>query len=90
MKVGGYSKQVDDERLGPTLVIAASVILAIRTARHNPLREPMFENRALEAEIDVALKLAHNLLTTASHRWPRLFKQKDVPWYMPSEEDSVP
>ena len=33
MRVAGKERQVDFERLGPTLVIAASVILAIRTAR---------------------------------------------------------
>jgi hypothetical protein len=36
MQVGGMNKRVDYARLGPTLVIASSLVLAIRTARSPP------------------------------------------------------
>jgi hypothetical protein len=33
VQIGGYNKEVDLAKLGPTLVIASSLVLAIRTAR---------------------------------------------------------
>jgi hypothetical protein len=33
MRVGGYNKAIDYAKLGPTLVIASSIVLALRTAR---------------------------------------------------------
>jgi hypothetical protein len=32
-KVGGYRREVDHQKLGPALLIASSLVLAIRTAR---------------------------------------------------------
>lgn len=32
-RVGGFRKEVDQERLGPTLAIAASLVLGIRPAK---------------------------------------------------------
>jgi hypothetical protein len=36
MTIGGYDKRIDYERLGPTMMIAASIIIAIRTAKRLP------------------------------------------------------
>lgn len=87
MRIGGYNKQVDFERLGGALVLAASVILAIRTAKKESLRHVDVSNRDWEEEVDHALKLAHMLMAHATARYPQSFRQKDVPWYVPEEED---
>ena len=90
MKVGGYHKEVVYERLGPTLVIAASLILALRTADWtNPIADGL-HNREWEAEIDRALKMAQTVLTHALAKWPEKFHRKDVPWFVPDETDSTP
>ena len=89
LKPGGYTKEVDRERLGPTLDIAASMIVAIRTARMlKPEGDPLLSNRELDEEIDRALKLAQRVLSSATHRWPEMFRQKEVPaWYEPDGTD---
>jgi len=35
-RVGGYRREVDYQKLGPVLLIASSLVLAIRTARWSP------------------------------------------------------
>ncbi len=87
MKVGGHNREIDYERLGATLVIAAAIILAIRTARRPPLYDESFSNRDWGDEMDFATKVAGHLVSTATRRKPEFFKHKDVPWYMPDDED---
>ena len=35
-QIGGYRREVDYQKLGPALLIASSLVLAIRTARCSP------------------------------------------------------
>jgi hypothetical protein len=35
-RVGGFRREVDYQKLGPTLLIASSLVLAIRTPRRDP------------------------------------------------------
>jgi hypothetical protein len=35
-QVGGYRREVDSQKLGPALLIASSLVLAIRTAKWSP------------------------------------------------------
>jgi len=35
-QVGGHRREVDYQKLGPSLLIASSLVLAIRTARWSP------------------------------------------------------
>jgi hypothetical protein len=35
-KIGGYRRKVDFQKLGPALLIASSLVLAIRTAKWSP------------------------------------------------------
>ena len=90
MKVGGTDKRIDYERLGPTMMLSAAVILAIRTAKRPPQFDQAFSNRDWEAEFEFAVKIASRLLNIAIHRKPELFQHKDVAWYVPDEEDLVP
>jgi hypothetical protein len=34
--IGGYRREVDIQKLGPALLIASSLVLAIRTAKWSP------------------------------------------------------
>jgi hypothetical protein len=36
MRAGGFRREVDQRKLDPALLIASSLVLAIRTARWNP------------------------------------------------------
>ncbi len=90
MKVGGYNREIDLERLGPTLMISASIILAIRTAKRPPEYSENLSNRDWEAELDFAVKIASRLLDAATRRKPEFFRHKDIAWHMPTDEDTVP
>src|ERR1017187_7563463 len=57
MQVGGYNKEADWVRLGPSLLIASCVILAIRTAKRAVhIGQPIAE-RDLEVEIALGVGL---------------------------------
>ncbi len=91
MKVGGYDKAVDYAKLGPTLVIASSLVLAIRTARWKPPdTDSTSSARDWEAEMERSVWIARRVLSHLTAHSPDLFQQKDVPWWLPDEEDVLP
>ena len=63
------------QRLGPTMMISASLILAIRTAKRPPEYSKYLSNRDYEAELEFAVKVAGRLLDTAIRRKPGFSKQ---------------
>jgi hypothetical protein len=74
----GSEKQIDNERLGGVLVMGAAIILAIRTARREPIYNPRESNRDWEAEIDFALGVSMQLLGRATSYHAELFRHKVV------------
>ena len=86
VKVGGHNRQVDFERLGPSLVIAASLVLAIRTAK-KAVPGAQFSKADWDKEIDDAVEVAHMVLTKAIQKHPGVFQHKSVPWFMPDDQD---
>ena len=88
MIVGGHNKKVDSSKLAPTLVIATSSILANRTARWPIATNLTTSLPEWEAEIERSMRIANLVLSHALAKSPSLFQQKDVPWYMPSEDES--
>ena len=47
MRVGGVRREVDQQKLGPALLIASSLVLAIRTARWSPTHSDGLANAIL-------------------------------------------
>jgi len=88
MEVAGVKKEVDFAKLGPTLVIASSLILAIRTARWPRLTVTTGSSPEWNDEIDHSINMARRVLSHLASKSPTLFHQKDVPWYQPSEDES--
>ena len=86
MKVGGQTRQIDLERLGPSLVIAASLVLAVRTAKWTVL-DGRYSNADWTKEIENSVQIAHMILSQAIRKYPGLFQHKNVPWYVPTDED---
>jgi len=43
-RVGGYRREVDYQKLGPALLIASSLVLAIRTTRWDPTHSDELAN----------------------------------------------
>jgi hypothetical protein len=88
MQIAGYRKEVDLSRIGPTLVIASSLILAIRTARWPRIVVDTASQPEWDAEVEQSVKMAHRILSHLLAKSPFLFQRKDVPCYQPSEEES--
>ncbi len=72
--------------MGPTLVIASSLILAIRTARWPRIVVETASQPEWDAEVEQSVRLAHRIMSHLLAKSPFLFQQKDVPWYQPEDE----
>ena len=74
--------------MGPSLLIAASLILAIRTAKWPPRRSGGTASDCdLDVEIDNAIHLAGRVLSSLVSHHETIFPSKGVPWFMPNGED---
>ena len=87
LEVGGYDDVPDWPRMGPSLLIATCLILAIRTAKWPSRFNEHTSDMELQREIDYAAHLAGRVLSTLETRKPDLFPQKKKAGYKPDEED---
>ncbi len=88
-QVGGYRREVDHQKLGPSLLIASSLVLAIRTARWSPTHSDGLSHVDWTAEVEHSVRIAKVVLSHLTSRSPELFQTKDVPWYV-ATDDEVP
>ena len=84
MEIAGYRREPDLSKIGPTLIIASSLILAIRTASWPRIKLETLPNRDWDAEQSV--RMAHIILSHLLTKSPFLFPHKDVPWDEPSRD----
>ena len=89
VNLGGYDKEVDKSRLGGAVLIGACVVLAVRTARW-PVTVANRDkpNNELWQEVGYAVRLALEVMGELTGRHPDLFATKDVPWWLPDDEES--
>jgi hypothetical protein len=88
MDVSGYNKQPDWVKLGPSLLVAASMVLAIRTAGWNVQQCETGSSPEWDVEVERSIKIAHRVLSNLLAKSAYLFPSKDVPWYQPSDENA--
>ena len=86
-QVGGYRSEVEQQKLGPALVIASSLILAIRTARWPTTYSDGLANMEWEKEVEHSVRIGRLVLSHLTTRYPDLFSSKQVPWYVATDED---
>jgi hypothetical protein len=86
--VGGYRSEVDQQKLGPALMIASSLILAIRTARWPATHSDGLSNTEWEKEVEHSVRMGRLVLSHLTTRYPDLFQTKQVPWYVATDDDS--
>lgn len=86
-RVGGFRKEVEQERLGPTLAIAASLVLGIRTAKWPATHGEGLSDAEWDKEIEHSVRIARTVLTHLTTRHPDLFRSRNVPWYVATDED---
>lgn len=84
--LGGVRKEVDYQKLGPALLIAASLVLAVRTARWPRTHSDGLPDMDWQKEIEQSARAAKATLTHLPSRFPNLFPLKDVPWYETTDE----
>ena len=70
------SPALDSARLGPALVVAASLILAIRTARWPREQLQAASGPEWQAELDHSIALAHRILAHLDTKSPFLFRRQ--------------
>ena len=87
MRAGGFRREVDQRKLDPALLIASSLVLAIRTARWNPTHSDELANVDLEKEVEHSVRIAKIVMSHLTGRYPELFTLKEVPWYAPGDEE---
>jgi hypothetical protein len=87
-QVGGYRTEVDQQKLGSALVIASSLVLAIRTAKWPTTNSDGLANIEWEKEIEHSVRIGKFVLAHLTARYPDLFQSKQVPWYVATDEDS--
>lgn len=86
-RIGGFRKEVEQERLGPTLAIAASLVLGIRTAKWPVTHSEGLSDAEWDKEIENSVRIARTVLSHLTTRHPELFRSREVPWYVATEED---
>lgn len=89
-EAGGYNKEVDYSRLGGALLVAACVILAVRTARWSVRSAGTEGDAELENEVAHAAHLANRMLCYLVSKSREMFPVTRVPWYVAGEEEDQP
>ncbi|HEY2471059.1 MAG TPA: hypothetical protein VGI45_24905 [Terracidiphilus sp.] len=87
LEVGGYHDRPDWPKMGPSMLIATSLIVAIRTAKWAPRRDSLLSDQDLNVEIDFAAYVADRVLSRLMTKCEAIFPQRKEPWYQPNEED---
>jgi hypothetical protein len=85
--VGGHRREVDYQKLGPALLIASSLVLAIRTARWSPTHSDGLAHVEWDTEVEHSVPIAKIVLSHLTARSPELFQTKEVPWYVATDEE---
>jgi hypothetical protein len=88
LNIGGHEDRPDWPKMGPSLLIATCLILAIRTARWS-LRsgDTTASEMDLEREIEHAAHLAGRVFAKLVSSHPSIFPNAKKPWYQPDGED---
>jgi hypothetical protein len=88
MDIGGYEQKPDWPKMGPSLLIASCLILAIRTAKWLPRSSGgTASDRDLDVEVEHAIHLAGRVLSHLVGHHQSIFPQRLEPWFVPNDED---
>lgn len=87
MEVGGYHDCPDWPKLGPSLLIATCLIVAIRTAKWPAGSDEHLSDRNLDSEIEHAARIANRVLSHLIRHHEAIFPRRKEPWYQPNIED---
>ncbi len=86
-QIGGHRREVDYQKLGSALLIASSLVLAIRTARWSPMNSDGLAHVEWDKEVEHSVRIAKIVLSHLTARCPELFQAKEVPWYVATDQE---
>ena len=89
MEVIGHNVGPDWPKLGPSMLIATALVVAIRTARwtaNAPGSGLSDVDPSLDKEIDFAVRVPDRVLHTLLKKHPGLFPQRREPIYAPDDD----
>lgn len=87
LEVDGYNQCPDWPKMGPSLLIATCLILAIRTAKWQARGPTTASDMDLETEIEHAAHLAHRVLSKLVAKSPSIFPSRKEARYQPDGAD---
>ena len=87
MEIGGYKEVSDWPKMGPSLLVATCLIVAIRTAKWSATIDAKNSNSELDKEIDFAAHVAQRVLSAVMKLSPSIFPSRKQPWYRATSED---
>ncbi len=88
LKIGGFQDHPDWPKMGPSLLVATCLILAIRTAKWAASSaDSTASDVELDREIEHAAHLAGRVLARLVASNPSIFPNAKQPWYQPDDED---
>lgn len=89
MKVIGHNTGPDWPKLGPSMLIATALVVAIRTARwaaKAPGEGLADVDMELDREVAFGVRVADRVLHALLRKHPAMFPQKREPIYAPGDE----
>ena len=93
MRVTRHDQRPDWPKLGPSVLIATALIVAIRTAKWaaRPAEDPLFSDVdvELDKEVSFAAKISIRVMKELLNKHEDLFPRVRVPVYEPTD-DEVP
>ncbi|HTW78849.1 MAG TPA: hypothetical protein VME23_04795 [Terracidiphilus sp.] len=87
LDIGGHQERPDWPKMGPSLLIATCLIVAIRTAKWPVKKDQHLSNRELEEEIEFAAATARRVMVHLMAACETIFPRRREPWYQANEED---
>jgi len=87
LEVGGYNDCPDWPKMGPSLLIATCLILAIRTAKWQARNDDHLSSPDFDGEIEFAARMARRVMVQLIRTDETIFPRRKQPWYQPNEDD---
>ena len=89
LEVGGYERKTEWPKMGPSLLIATCLVLAIRTARWSSQPTSSSWEIELEKEIEFAAHVSGRVLALLVKKWPTVFPSEKQAWWKADGEDQA-
>jgi hypothetical protein len=87
LKVIRHNTNPDWPKLGPSLLIATALVVAIRTARWPTTASGLSDvDPALDAEVEFGVRIADRVLRALLKKHPGLFPQRQEPIFAPDDD----